>query len=376
MLIAEIRRKLLDLDDIDPRATDALEQVRRLINESEEDLLTADVFGVLKYLPRSPYLGAVVKAIARLNPSATEYRDHLGTLLNSLLETQFRFWPPYSTPAGISDGGTEPDVELSSRLTFMLVEAKLRSGFGALQVERELAVALTQSAGREAFVLLVTPSSIPPSFSHNDKRRDFANHLLATIQDGALSEEAATLLKPNARRVPWISWDAILVAIKQAHRDHCRLDGETDAVARCGEMVADLEVLLGQRGIRPFHGIDQSVSAHDYPTKTRLLLWASGIPADPARSVFVPISRIALNDPLASGWKCPRLKHTAEDHLVSIPQCCAHTPLEQLTPRWRIEGLADHKRNRISISRVVENRPIQYTPFPLLKSATERKHGR
>ena len=52
MLIAEIRRQLPDLQDVDPHAPVAIRQIRRLLSDSKEDVLTADVFGVLKYLPR------------------------------------------------------------------------------------------------------------------------------------------------------------------------------------------------------------------------------------------------------------------------------------------------------------------------------------
>lgn len=52
MLIAEIRRKLPDIEDIDAHGPDAIAQVRSLLRETKEDLLTADVFGVLKYFPR------------------------------------------------------------------------------------------------------------------------------------------------------------------------------------------------------------------------------------------------------------------------------------------------------------------------------------
>ncbi len=49
MLIAEIRRKLPSIEDIDANGPDAMAQIRGLLRETKEDLLTADVFGVLKY---------------------------------------------------------------------------------------------------------------------------------------------------------------------------------------------------------------------------------------------------------------------------------------------------------------------------------------
>ena len=85
MLIAEIRRKLRDLEDIDA--------------DTKEDVLTADVFGVLKYLPRVPYLRFVMEEIAQQNPTAEEFLEHVDTLIDSLLDVKFHFWPTYPTPA-------------------------------------------------------------------------------------------------------------------------------------------------------------------------------------------------------------------------------------------------------------------------------------
>jgi hypothetical protein len=162
MLIAELRRKLSDLNEVDASAPDAIERVKKLLRETKEDLLTADVFGILKYLPRFPYLEAVIDMIAERNQSAEEFRRHRSALIERLRDVQFRFWPEHPTPNGISAGRTEPDLEITSPVSFILVEAKLHSGFGKLQVERELAVALEQCEEREAFLLLVTRSSDQP----------------------------------------------------------------------------------------------------------------------------------------------------------------------------------------------------------------------
>ena len=75
MLIAEIRRKLVDLEDIDPEDFDVVGQIRAILRETKEDLLTSDVFGALKYLPRVPYLDAVLRAIVRRNPHCLTFEE-------------------------------------------------------------------------------------------------------------------------------------------------------------------------------------------------------------------------------------------------------------------------------------------------------------
>jgi len=49
MLIADIHRKLVDLEGLE--------------TESREDILTSEVFGVLNYVSSHPCLEAVVKAV-------------------------------------------------------------------------------------------------------------------------------------------------------------------------------------------------------------------------------------------------------------------------------------------------------------------------
>jgi len=70
MLIAEIRRKLASLDELDADDPESLDQLRGLLRESQEDLLTADVFGALKYLPRRPYLETMLATLVERNPTS------------------------------------------------------------------------------------------------------------------------------------------------------------------------------------------------------------------------------------------------------------------------------------------------------------------
>ena len=108
MLIAEIRRKLPSIEDIDAEAPDAVAQVRRLLRETKEDLLTADVFGVLKYLPRRPYLESVLTTLAKLNRDSTEFQRAVGGIRANIHDLTFEFWPSYRTPEGLGSADTAP----------------------------------------------------------------------------------------------------------------------------------------------------------------------------------------------------------------------------------------------------------------------------
>ena len=154
MLIAEIRRKLSDLEDLDGDDGDSIGRVRSLLSSSKEDLLTADVFGAVKYLPRRPYLAAVLDGIAQRNQSCPEFACHNAQLHVGEDDFQFNFWPTYRNPTGLPGNMTEPDVELLCPSTRIFVEAKLGAGFGSLQIPRQLLIGLQQDDGREFFLVL------------------------------------------------------------------------------------------------------------------------------------------------------------------------------------------------------------------------------
>ena len=251
MLIAEIRHKLLNLENIDPAEGDVLHQVKALLRETKEDLLTADVWGAIKYLPRVPYLQAVLRTIAASNPDAVELHRHLPTMLAEAVDFKFSFWPRYATPESLGGSVTEPDVELSSASTLLLIESKWNSGFGDRQVERELLAAVSSAEGRQCFLLLLTSGLRPPTFPVAGKRFSF-NEYACNL--AGLPKGVCYLLRENRHRVLWVSWRTIVRALDQARAEH---DGSvtTPEVHRAGDILDDLLSLAAIRGIRCFHGI-------------------------------------------------------------------------------------------------------------------------
>jgi len=255
VLVAELRRKLPELDDIDPRATDAVAQVRQLLKESKEDLLTADVFGVLKYLPTRPYMEAILRAIALRNPEASAYSRHLPVLLGDVDNSTFSFWPTFRTPDGLSGGSTEPDIVIETPSTFIVVEAKLGSGFGDQQVERELAIVMERAGNREGFLLLVT-TSCAPHFGPRRRRLTLAQHLDNCMQLGLLPYELGTRLKGAAERVLWFDWVGILRELKNGISS----DAEHQSSGfKTTELIRDLLAVAALRGIRVFEGLGWSL---------------------------------------------------------------------------------------------------------------------
>lgn len=256
MLIAEIRHKLLDLEDLAESADDPIAQVRALLSSCKEDLLTADVFGAIKYLPRRPYLVAVLQAIAERNSSAKWFREHVSKSADFAEKCAFAFWPSYRTPPEISGQLTEPDVELSAPGTLIFVEAKLFSGFGDLQIERQLLIGLERAKDREFFLVLVTAGIRPPRLRLSSKRLGVFDYLRRVAASDALPKRYRRLVYENADRVLWVSWQAIFASLEHAHRKLCDdTDVANDGLRGSADLLADLRTLLEMRQLQPFAGI-------------------------------------------------------------------------------------------------------------------------
>jgi hypothetical protein len=257
VLIAELRHKLLDVQSIDPDAPDALSRVRQLLQETKEDLLTADVFGALKYLPRRPYLEAVFRMAAGRAPTSRLATD-LPALLDELGRMRFEFWPTYPTPAGLDGSVTEPDVEFGGPDTLIFFEAKLHSGFGTLQVARELAVGLEQAGGRTFYLVLVTPHLSPRGFKAGGHRVDFESYVKFYAEKGDIAADLTQSLLAAVDRIVWISWADIIGALKEAlqlpSQNHA---AGSDMHARAVDLIGDLEELALMRSIRPYRGLGQ-----------------------------------------------------------------------------------------------------------------------
>ncbi len=280
MLIAEIRRKIADLEDIDPEEVEVVQRVRAMLRETKEDLLTADVFGVLKYLPRAPYLQTVLKAIADRNPHCGGFGKSIQRFDGDLESCDFRFWPSYQTPEGLPGSTTEPDVEISSPDLLMFFEAKLHSGFGQHQVERELAVGLDQAREREFFLVLVTPSIFPPRIGFEGRRLSIQDYLRSVSGSPGMSKSEAKRIKANSYRVLWINWHAIMSALDSAYVKHCLSARKGPAeTLRVRDMLGDLNELMGMRGLRPFGGLSH-IMRTDTPLRSGLCLMP-GVPIMP-----------------------------------------------------------------------------------------------
>src|SRR2546429_372076 len=98
-----------------------------------EDLLTAEVFGALQYLPRS-FLASVLAEAARRSPRSFEGIDPVGFSE----ECQFTFWPKYELVEESRRTIVIPDVVLKSPDRAVVIECKLGARLDEAQLVREL----------------------------------------------------------------------------------------------------------------------------------------------------------------------------------------------------------------------------------------------
>jgi hypothetical protein len=252
MLIAEIRHKLLNLDQLDPSTT--IKQIRESFSELREDLLTADVFGAMKYLPRSIGLGPFIDAIARTLPLHSPFLAAVPSLFDSLELARFSFWPQLPNPPSLTGLYTEPDVAIEFPEHVLLIEAKYRSGLGVEQLERELLAGLRAFPGKSVWVVLVTSGTSAPRIKFENERLLPVPYLQERADDGKLSEADSEALRANADHALWLSWRTIRQAIETA----CE-ESATEQPEPVRGMVADLAALLDMRMIRAFQSTSSVV---------------------------------------------------------------------------------------------------------------------
>lgn len=251
MLIAEIRKKLSDLDGLDPDLQDSPEAIRRYLSSRKEDLLTADVFGVLKYLPRDPFLKHLLNGVLSLNPHATELSRCLPKLSFGEEDFEFKFWPKYPTPISNYESQTEPDLEVVGNGLRIFVECKLHSGFGDLQIVRQLLIGLANAKhDDEFFLLLVTKGFRPPRVSYNGKKYEIHDYLRVVAPTLEISQHLKSRLTAAYKRVLWVNWRTMASLLRDCHEQHVN-----EKHSRCHkDLVQDLEELLKLRSLGQFNG--------------------------------------------------------------------------------------------------------------------------
>jgi len=195
-----------------------------------ENVLTAEVFGPLSYLPRSTFLASVFRAAH----GADETRE---LIASEAEQAQVTLLPDEST---LSPGGTvvQPDGLLTTPSTHVLIESKGmgKSAFQPEQLSREFVCVLRDAGPSRPLLLLITPSAPPvPVKGHGRLSIEDAISLYlepVLARTTGLGPPPAELISRIPDSVAWITWTELRDAVATAELDLSALPTELAGTVR------------------------------------------------------------------------------------------------------------------------------------------------
>ena len=185
-----------------------------------ENVLTSEVFQILYFLPRTHFLGEIVKNLHTKNALAID------KLVNEIEQSEFDLFPgnyylieePLSHQKGMA---VQPDSLLISDSVYTLIEVKRirRSSFQKEQLAREFYLVCREAKNKMPLLLLIIPKEPPVSIAGGGKK-NIVEHIKETLKkvylqadSSVLSLEELTSLVEN--HVAWITWEEIYNLVKK-----------------------------------------------------------------------------------------------------------------------------------------------------------------
>jgi hypothetical protein len=171
-----------------------------------ENVLTAEVFQALDFLPRAAFLGGVVE-------SAHGSAAARAVLRQEAEEAEFRLLPGEMHLLGenIPKVEVQPDVIVTAPNVYCLVEAKRlrQSSFQSLQLAREFVMAHNKAEGRIPLLLLIL-NKPPPVLVKGRGRQSLRDAIIAGLPEVITNADAiATWHEKIDETVSWITWHEI-----------------------------------------------------------------------------------------------------------------------------------------------------------------------
>lgn len=171
-----------------------------------ENVLTTEVFLALDFLPRSAFMGAVLRAATGADEARSAIIRELESAIVELLPGDIR---PVDAAGTSTSWTAQPDVLIEGRQTICLVEAKrIRSAtFQVKQVARTLMALEYLAQGRDGLVLLVLPKPPPISVTGHGRLEIVDAAELGLTQ---LDPDQVERLRVFAQRsIAWVTWEQI-----------------------------------------------------------------------------------------------------------------------------------------------------------------------
>lgn len=219
-----------------------------------ENVLVTEVFQGLDFLPRSDFLGGVIRE--------GKGSDDVRSLLASEAEGAVLTLLPPSTwlePAdGVNAVEVQPDARIESPSVVCLVEAKrIKPGkFQPEQLARSYLAVLQEARQRRRrpLLLLVIPSEPPvPVEGHGSMAvRDGVEHLLPTVFERLGRDPVGIGAMADAidSTVAWVTWPQIEKVVKTARRK--RRPGDTSGLAALDRVAGAVLDAIHFHGVDPF----------------------------------------------------------------------------------------------------------------------------
>jgi hypothetical protein len=180
-----------------------------------ENVLTAEVLQALDFLPRTAFLGAVLRA------------THGGApVLKDALLAEAECAAVTILPGSMDLFGeakpqvVQPDAVISTPRVYCLVEAKGlgQSSFQACQLARELALAHQDAAVRMPALVLILKSP-PPIRVRNRGRFEIQEAIKADLAEVVNDDARREIIRSQiAETVLWITWSEIASAVDESLR--------------------------------------------------------------------------------------------------------------------------------------------------------------
>lgn len=203
-----------------------------------ENVLTAEVFQALDFLPRDEFLGPVLR-----NAHVADVAGDEGSLQNAAARIEDAVVDVLPGDLFVPDLGiqAQPDVVIASPASYVFVEAKRihRASFQPEQLAREMLLAATHGEGRQPVLLLVLGEP-PPITVKGQGRRSISDAIalgLASIQ--ARGRRPVHPLA-GGTAVAYVTWSDIASQVRTALDNYDNPDPSTaHAVRRIGRTLID-----------------------------------------------------------------------------------------------------------------------------------------
>lgn len=198
-----------------------------------ENVLTAEVFQALDFLPRTSFLGEVIDCAHGSAAGRAILRQEIENAEFLLLPGEMHL-----TGENIPKVEVQPDVILSTANVYCLVEAKRlrQSSFQWLQLAREFLMAHSSAEGRIPLLLLVL-NAPPPVHVQGHGRQSLAAAIIAGLPEViSLPGTTSTWYEKIDQTVTWITWHEIADVVR---RQLQIIDGADSSVAATIKRLAE-----------------------------------------------------------------------------------------------------------------------------------------